>query len=623
MDIANADVAMVLDVTGSMDGHMRMSSSSSATESRLSALQKSVKAFYDALGPGRAGGDLSKGRIRYGFVPYGTVVNAGYLLTHDQMVDSHTYQSREAIHKTVYGWTETGSESDGNYGKWSEPTGNDATELLNLGSYNSWGTGTVGTSSTPGTLYAYTKFNGDTAYLNKTLAATQAECPEANTFGGNLIAAGYNSTASQKETNVELAPVHPAQVRNREYTDTRTINVIGFRYAWVKVDNKSACRLTSATGKSATRFTQVRTKTTSKPVEWTEYTGTQFEYYPQRQIDVSGLKGLFGAWNSTIAVPRLNRTGSTQTYYDVKLSGSNSLTTVVVGGTPEDAQVTWRGCVEERQMDPTITEATSITTIPANAYDLNTNLPADRNDDATRWRPWIHSLVYQPGSSNQEAAERDCPSPALKLQEIGSYNDTIIESNYPNLFDDASGGASSFYYPYVSGSSNRWKNDQTIRNYIDRVRTTDGTLHDAGFIWGLHLVSGEGMFAGENPDRFNGQLVSRNIVFMTDGEMNPGEERYVFSGYNKYDGRLAPTNTSDANMKKVHNRRLRILCEAAKRQGITVWVVVITDNTTQDYSDLRACASSSGNYKSAATSQELIASFTTIAQSIGGLRISQ
>jgi transcriptional/translational regulatory protein YebC/TACO1 len=76
-------------------------------------------------------------------------------------------------------------------------------------------------------------------------------------------------------------------------------------------------------------------------------------------------------------------------------------------------------------------------------------------------------------------------------------------------------------------------------------------------------------------------------------------------------------------MKKVHNRRLRILCEAAKRQGITVWVVVITDNTTQDYSDLRACASSSGNYKSAATSQELIASFTTIAQSIGGLRISQ
>src|SRR5690606_29851998 len=139
--------------------------------------------------------------------------------------------------------------------------------------------------------------------------------------------------------------------------------------------------------------------------------------------------------------------------------------------------------------------------------------------------------------------------PALKLQEVGSYDDTVITTNYPDLFDSTSGGASSFYYPYQSGK-NAWKNAATVRNYIDRIKTTDGTLHDAGFIWGLHLVSGEGMFAAENPDRFNGQLVSRNIVFMTDGEMNPGEERYVFSGYNQYDGRLAPKNTSDANMKK-------------------------------------------------------------------------
>jgi Flp pilus assembly protein TadG len=626
MDIANADVAMVLDVTGSMDTHMRMSSTSTATESRLSALRKSVKAFYDALGAGRAGGDLSKGRIRYGFVPYGTVVNAGYLLSHDQMVDSHNYQSRETA--PVYGWEFKADTDEGPLPAWSEPASNDAAELANINNFNSFGTQTVGKGT--GT-YSFTPYDRDTtASLNQTYtiagkAATEVECAKVNTIaGGNLAALGRDSSyaTNPKTSFVDQAPVYIDsntydKVRARNWTGTRAIKVIGFRYAWLD----SACRLTSASGKSVTQFSQKLSGVSTRPIDWTYY-GLGFDYV-QRNIDVSGLKGSSGSWNNTITVPSLGLSDPISTYEKVKRSGRLTAATVHVGSSSKSMLVTWRGCIEERQMDPSIIATTPITAIPEDAYDLNTNLLADSDDDATRWRPWIHSLVYQPDSWSPKAAEDDCPSPALKLQEIGSYNDTIIESTYPNLFDDASGGASSFYYPYASGTSNKWKNQQTIRNYIDRVKTTDGTLHDAGFIWGLHLVSGEGMFAGENPDRFNGQLVSRNIVFMTDGEMNPGEERYVFSGYNQYDGRLAPKTTSDANMKKVHNRRLRILCEAAKRQGITVWIVVITDNTTQDYSDLRACASSTGNYKSAATSQELIASFTTIAQSIGGLRISQ
>jgi hypothetical protein len=133
------------------------------------------------------------------------------------------------------------------------------------------------------------------------------------------------------------------------------------------------------------------------------------------------------------------------------------------------------------------------------------------------------------------------------------------------------------------------------------------------------------MFAAENPDRYNSLIVSRHIVFMTDGEMSPAQDKYVFSGYNNYDGRLAPTDSDDDEMVAVENRRLRILCEAAKDQGITVWVVAITANDTTDdtYADLEACATSSGHFKSAATSEELVNSFTTIAQSIGGLRISQ
>ena len=131
------------------------------------------------------------------------------------------------------------------------------------------------------------------------------------------------------------------------------------------------------------------------------------------------------------------------------------------------------------------------------------------------------------------------------------------------------------------------------------------------------------MFASENPDYFDGTIVSRNLVFMTDGEINPGEERYVFSGHNYVDGRMAPRGTNNSQMISIENRRMQMLCEAAKAQGITVWVVVISDDETQDFAPLIQCASSSDHYKAAKTANDLVASFTAIAQSIGGLRLTE
>jgi len=188
------------------------------------------------------------------------------------------------------------------------------------------------------------------------------------------------------------------------------------------------------------------------------------------------------------------------------------------------------------------------------------------------------------------------------------------------LFDGAAGGLTSYYYPY--DNSVPAKNLPTFKNYIDRIKLVDGTVHDSGFIWGMHLLSGQGMFGSENPDYFDGNLVSRNLVFMTDGDLNPAEDRYAYSGYNQTDGRLAPRSTSDSGMKPVNNRRLRILCQNAKEQGITVWVVVIKDGVSQD-ADLKACATSTAHFKTADTADELVASFTQIASSIGGLRLTQ
>jgi Flp pilus assembly protein TadG len=631
MDIANADVAMVLDVTLSMDEDMKIASGSSATETRLSALQKAVKAFYDSLGPGRAGGDLSQGRIRYAFVPYGITVNVGHLLAHDQMVDSWTYQSREVAN--VYGWTTTGYEtSPGNYGDWTPASApaSFATDAQNSANYasSSFDTGTVGTGSGS---YTYKKFDGSNASLARTLSnVSQANCPSQNTINSSLAAIGQASDTN--ETSADVAPIYPAMKRDKVYTNSRTTNGIAFRYRWFSASyfGSKACRLESAVGNDKTRWTQTQTKSSSRNITWTAYPSALV--YGPRTIDVSGLKVSGGGWNSTLSVPGIKTSGSRTKHEDVKLSGSNDERTIYTysGGTSDT--VTWRGCVEERTMANTITGSTSVNSIPTGAFDLDTNLLASTSDDNTRWRPFLAGAVYDNNdSSPANSDDSDCPAPALRLQEIGNYNTTILSSDYPNLFEATSGAADSWYYPYTSsqwGTSStpadeRTKNSATLRNYINRIKMTSGTTHDVGFLWGMHLVSGEGMFASDNPDRFNGQIVSRNIVFMTDGEMNPGEERYVFGGFNKYDGRMGPASTNDSGMKVIENRRLRIACEAAKRQGITVWVVAITGSSTDDYDDLRACASAPGNFKTAATSTELINSFTTIAQSIGGLRISR
>ena len=624
MEITNADVAMVLDVTLSMDFDMTIGGGVAGTEPRLAALRRAVKAFYDALGPGRAGGDLSKGRIRYGFVPYGITVNTASLLSNDQMVDSWSYESREAVSETVHTWT-TGAV---NYGDWSSPTDAYSDDAAYSSTYNV----VSGSDST-----SYTMQDGRVVTRKKT-GVTSAQCDALNDFGTQDDLVGLQQTESTN-TNESItagaAPVWPAATQSVTASETRTATVTyGYRYRWSTAGGGSsnACWLERAAKKTSgtpdDKYTQRRTGTT-RPVTWQDYTGYNLRY-GTRTINVSSLKNS-GAWRDTITIPALDRSGGTA-ISNVKVSGSNSTTTVYSGGSAVSVPATWRGCVEERTMDNTITSGTSLDSIPSGAFDLNTNLLASTGDDRTRWRPWLSRAVYVNGSP-ADTDDSDCPTPALRLQEIGNYNTTILTTSYPNLFQPTSGSPASFYYPYTTAqwgtsstpAAERTQNSATLRNYINRIKMTSGTTHDVGFIWGLHLVSGEGMFASDNPDRFNGMVVSRNIVFMTDGEMNPGEERYVFSGYNQHDGRMAPTSTNDSQMIAIENRRLRIACEAAKRQGITVWVVAITSSATsnENYSDLRACASSSGNFKTAATSTELINTFTTIAQSIGGLRISQ
>ncbi|MFM5893250.1 MAG: TadE/TadG family type IV pilus assembly protein [Novosphingobium sp.] len=86
--MANTDVMMVLDVTGSMN-----ETNPGDSSSKITLLRSTIQQFYGELEGNKPTGT----RIRYGFVPYSTNVNVGGLLKDDWVVNNWTYQSRTLV----------------------------------------------------------------------------------------------------------------------------------------------------------------------------------------------------------------------------------------------------------------------------------------------------------------------------------------------------------------------------------------------------------------------------------------------------------------------------------------------------------------------------------------------
>lgn len=86
MKIGHTDVMFALDTTGSM-----ALPNAGDSQSRLAAMQAAVVDFTSSLYTAANGTQAS---IRFGFVPFSSNVNVGYLLKPDWLVDTWTYQSR-------------------------------------------------------------------------------------------------------------------------------------------------------------------------------------------------------------------------------------------------------------------------------------------------------------------------------------------------------------------------------------------------------------------------------------------------------------------------------------------------------------------------------------------------
>lgn len=99
MRLPNTDVMFVLDTTGSM-----ANPAPNDTQSKISGLRNAVKCFYEILAKlptdgvcksAKPTGGTAGTQVRFGFVPYATNVNVGYLLPTAYVADRWSYQSRE------------------------------------------------------------------------------------------------------------------------------------------------------------------------------------------------------------------------------------------------------------------------------------------------------------------------------------------------------------------------------------------------------------------------------------------------------------------------------------------------------------------------------------------------
>lgn len=98
LNMSNTDVMMVLDVTGSM-----AQVNPGDSQPKIAILRQVVKDFHAQLEAAKTPGT----RVRYGFVPYSSNVNVGYLLKSDWVVDKMTIQSRVATNPNTSTGTTT------------------------------------------------------------------------------------------------------------------------------------------------------------------------------------------------------------------------------------------------------------------------------------------------------------------------------------------------------------------------------------------------------------------------------------------------------------------------------------------------------------------------------------
>jgi Flp pilus assembly protein TadG len=436
-------------------------------------------------------------------------------------------------------------------------------------------------TTSPGANQAAEITTKDTGWLPaiKTTSTATAGDPE------NCVA----PASTVKTTNSKSDPWIPsATAQPRTQKTYRTYG--GDQYS-ASINSSGQCTVTKTTYPTTDQTREVTIdKNPNAGQSTTNTTTTNYWWYKPITFDVSGLKGGTGAGLVTggKATFPVNNPSSTDT------------------SKPQNETYTWSStvaCIEERKTlrpgeigtawdmdvdaipDPKKPETQWVPFIPSIVFARGAGT---YGPNATGWNPlWVYKAGDYPRLSSQISLYNACPSPARKLQtkEAG-----------------------------LSVSA--------LQTYLNGLATRGWTYHDVGFLWGLRLISKEGLFSSENSTAPNGSSIGRNIIFMTDGDTDTHYPAYDAYGLSALDRRRTSILNvpTDSDQNKIVEDRLSAYCTLAKEQkGITVWVIAFGTTLTPLLSN---CASQ-GRAFQADNADELADTFAEIAAKIAQLRLTK
>lgn len=518
LEISNADVMLVLDVTGSM-----ATTNSGDSVNRITALKNATMDFYDTL----TTADVGDGRLRFGVVPYSSSVNVGSILyakNPSWLSDNVLLPSRTPIYKLTWSSPkseQTGGSSNGNtsYGSWS-----------NVSTVNGQNSSSCGNLEPP---------------------ADTSPSPSGNPTS--------NQTGQYVDGNGD---------RITTFDNYQTYSYYNYQYTW----SSNKCRLQRRT---ATYTQTSETTTTETPVQ----TFDSKYRYEDRVFDVSQAKA-----GSSIVT-------------DTGDSGANRTNT-------------WGGCIIERATSA----FSSNQSAPSSARDMDVD-SAPTSDDDTKWKVLIPQIAFPRASGPGSTPSNSGAAVTVNSSSVSSENSTNGSwQNYSRYWGNGWGVCPAAAMKLTTQTAS---DRSSFQSYINSLQPLGGTYHDSGMVWGIRLLSPDGMFADENATAPNNRPISRHIVFMTDGDMSANMGNLTFQGYEWTMHRVG--GTSDSDLTNRHDNRFQQLCTAAKSKNITVWVISFG---TALNSSLTSCASANKAYQAANASQ-LNDNFQAIARQISKLRLSQ
>lgn len=242
-------------------------------------------------------------------------------------------------------------------------------------------------------------------------------------------------------------------------------------------------------------------------------------------------------------------------------------------------------------------------------YDMDVDLIPDKNNVKTQWKPYLPDLVYGRNTTSIAATTG------------WAYTEDDFYKSSSNLAtpynDDTQYGACPTYARKLAEIDSG-----TLATYLAALEPAGFTYHDIGMLWGLRLMSREGLFKEEHATAEASGRYARNLIFMTDGETDTRIGAYDAWGMSAVARRRTPKGSipTNAQQNAITEARLTELCNVAKNdKNITVWVIAFGTELT---SLLSNCASPGRAYQASNASQ-LTETFSEIASQIAQLRVTR